>query len=111
VSASRARGTGWESAIVTYLQARGWPNAERRALRGAHDRGDIAGLVGICIEAKRAARVELAGWLDEAHTQARHRDDIGVVWFHRRGRSSPSDGFVLMDGAAFVDLLIEAGYQ
>jgi hypothetical protein len=111
VSASRAKGTAWESKVVTYLQSRGWPHAERRALRGKHDRGDVAGIVGIVIEAKSAARVELAAWLDEAHAEARHGDDIGVVWFHRRGKGSPSDGFVLMDGAAFVDLLIEAGYQ
>lgn len=111
MSRSRAAGTRWESAIVAYLQARGWPHAERRAMRGAKDRGDVAGIVGIVIEAKAAARVELAAWLDEATTEAAHADDKGVVWTKRRGHLSPSRGYVLMDGATFTALLKEAGYQ
>jgi hypothetical protein len=110
VSKSRATGTRWESAIVTYLQSRGWPHAERRALRGAHDRGDVAGIVGIVIEAKSAARVELAAWLDEA-TRETGAGERGAVWFKRRGKSSPADGFVLMDGDTFVRLLIDGGFQ
>jgi hypothetical protein len=111
VSASQAKGTAWASALVTYLQSAGWPHAERRALLGANDRGDIAGIVGLVIEAKNAKAVTLAAWLDEARREATHAGDKGVVWFHRRGRSSPGDGFVLMDGETFVNLLIEAGYQ
>jgi len=111
VSASRAKGTRWETAIVAYLQARGWPHAERRALHGKHDRGDVAGIVGVVIEAKSAARVELAAWLDEATAEADHRDEYGVVWFKRRGHTHPQDGYVLMDGDTFVNLLIQGGYQ
>lgn len=110
MSAARAKGTRWESAVVTYLQGKGWPHAERRALRGKHDRGDIAGVVGVVIEAKSAARVELASWLDEATAEAHHGADVGVVWFKRRGRTSPGDGFVLMDGETFMRLLTEAGH-
>jgi hypothetical protein len=111
VSASRTKGTRWESAVVTYLQACGWPNAERRAMRGARDRGDVAGIVGIVIEAKSAARVDLAAWLDEATREAAHAGDKGVAWFKRRGHMSPARGFVLLDGETFVTLLQEAGYQ
>ena len=111
MSASRDRGTKWETAVVAYLQASGWPHAERRALRGKHDRGDLSGVVGLVVEAKSAARVELAAWLDEAKREAAIADDKGVVWFHRRGKASPADGFVLMDGATFVRFLIESGYQ
>jgi hypothetical protein len=111
VSASRAKGTRWETAVVTYLQTNGWPNAERRAMRGANDRGDVAGIVGLIIEAKSAARVDLAAWLDEATREATHAQDKGVVWFKRRGHASPGAGFVLMDGQTLVNLLVEAGYQ
>ena len=108
---SRAKGTAWESAIVAYLRERGWPNAERRALSGSADRGDIAGVVGVVIEAKSAARVELAAWLDEANREAvNDRADLGVVWFKRRGKASPGAGFVLMDGVTLLHLLAEAGY-
>ena len=60
VSRERAKGTAWESALVKWLRANGFPHAERRALHGAHDKGDITGIPGLVIEAKHAARVELA---------------------------------------------------
>lgn len=51
MSKSKAKGTAAESAVVKYLREQGWPSAERRALNGASDRGDIAGVVGtvICV--------------------------------------------------------------
>ena len=111
MSKSRRKGTAWESAIVDYLRANGVPHAERRALNGAKDRGDIAGLPGVVIEAKSAARVELAAWLDEAEAErANDKADIGVVWFKRRGRACPGAGFVLMSGDTLVRLLAAAGY-
>ena len=111
MSASKAKGTFWESAIVAYLQAAGWVHAERRTLSGAHDRGDVAGLPGVVIEAKNAAKVELAGWLDEAEREAANAGAaVGVVWFKRRGRTSPGKGFVLMTGDQFADLLKGAGW-
>jgi predicted lipoprotein len=111
MSKSRRVGTAWESAVVTYLRERGWPYAERRALAGSNDRGDIAGVVGVVIEAKSVARVELAAFLDEAHVEAANdRADMGVVWLKRRGRTSAREGYVVMDGETFTRLLSDAGY-
>lgn len=111
MSKERAKGTRWASAIVTYLQDSGWPYAELRNLSGAKDKGDIAGVIGVCIEAKNQNRVTLAEWLDEAKAEkANATADVGAVWFHRRGYASPRDGYVLMDGQQFVDLLRDAGY-
>ena len=111
MSVSRAKGTAWETAIVAYLQARGWPHAERRALAGHLDRGDIAGLVGVCLSAKSVKRLELAQWADEAASQAaRGGADIAAVWFKRRGHTSPGRAYVLLDGHTFTKLLKEAGY-
>ena len=63
MSASKAKGTAWESAIAAYLQGAGWVHAERRTLSGANDRGDVAGLPGVVIEAKNAPKLSwLAGW-------------------------------------------------
>lgn len=111
MSRERAKGTRWESAIVDYLRERGWPHAERRSLNGAKDRGDIAGVIGVVIEAKDHARHEIGAWLDEAK---RERDnahaDLGVAWFHRRGKAGAKDGYVLMDGETFTWLLRSAGY-
>lgn len=108
---SKDKGTGWESSIVGYLVGAGVTHAERRGLAGNSDRGDIAGLPGVVIEAKNCAKVELAAWLDEANTERDNdRADVGVVWFKRRGKTSPGAGFVLMDGSTLVRLLKAAGY-
>jgi hypothetical protein len=111
MSRSRAKGTAWESAIVHHLRTHGAPHAERRALNGAKDRGDIAGLPSVVIEAKSAAKVELAQWLDEAEQErANDQAAVGVVWFKRRGKTDPGAGYVLMTGDTLVRLLAEAGY-
>lgn len=111
MSKERAKGTRWATRIVDFLRATGWPHAELRNLSGAKDRGDIAGVIGVCIEAKDQQRHSIAEWLDEAATERENAGaDVGVVWFHRRGKSSPGDGFVLMDGRQFVSLLWAAGY-
>ena len=106
---SRAKGTAAETAVATYLQDNGFPHAERRAPAGAHDRGDIAGVIGVAIEVKACARQELAAWLDEAAREATNdRALLGAVWHKRRGRTSPADWFVTIDGKAFAFLLREA---
>ena len=111
MSANKQRGTRWESAVVAFLAERGFPYAERRALAGAADKGDIAGIPGVVIECKSQNRQSLAEWLDEAEAE---RDNagarIGAVWFKRRGHTSPGRGYVLMDGATFTDLLRLAGW-
>ena len=85
--------------------------SERRALNGKHDRGDIAGIVGVVIEAKSAARIDLAGWLTEAQQEAiNDRAEFGVVWAKRKGKTSAADGYVIMDGETFASLLAGGGY-
>jgi hypothetical protein len=111
VSAGKRKGTAWESAVVAFLAERGFPYAERRALAGAADKGDVTGIPGVVIECKSQNRQSLAEWLDEADVE---RDNagarVGVVWFKRRGFTSPGRGYVLMDGATFTDLLRMAGW-
>jgi hypothetical protein len=111
VSRSKQKGTAWESAIVGYLADHGFPNVERRALRGTQDRGDIAGIPGWVLEAKNHATTSLGVWMDEAIAeQANDGADYAAVWHHRRGKASPGDGFVTMTGAAWVRLVRQAGY-
>jgi len=107
---SKRKGVSWESRIVDYLRSVNWPHAERRALHGVNDKGDITGLptaVPVVIEAKNAARVELAAWVDEANREAANVGPtaLGVVWAHRKGKGSPDDGYVVMDGATFAAFL------
>lgn len=111
MSRSRGKGTAWETAICRFLAAEGFPHVERRALNGTQDRGDIAGIPGWVLEAKNCVRTELAAWADEAAIeQANDGAAFSAVWHHRRGKASPSDGFVTMSGATFARLLRQAGY-
>ena len=81
-ASAKQAGTRWESAIVDYLVSRGWRHAERRA------------------EFLREAQVEAenAGAL------------VGAAWIKRRGKASPGEAYVVMDGETFTHLLREAGY-
>lgn len=106
MSKSRAKGTSAEVAIVAYLNDHGFPYAERRALAGINDRGDIAGVPGVVIEAKNCETITLSAWLKEAATEAVNAGvDIGVVWAKRRGKGSPGDWYVIMPGSTFVELI------
>lgn len=111
MSANKDRGTRWETAIVAFLIERGWVNVERRALQGTKDKGDIAGIPGVVIEAKSQARHSLSEWLTEAEKERVNAGAlVGVAWIKRRGFTSAGKGYVLMSGDTFADLLKEAGW-
>jgi hypothetical protein len=105
MSASKAKGTRFETAVCDYLNAEGFA-VERRALAGAADKGDVAGLP-VAVEVKNVKATALAAWVDEADAEGVNAKAPlgGVVWHHRRGRAHPSQGFVTMSGATFVRLL------
>lgn len=110
-ASAKKAGTAWETAIVRYLCGEGWTLAERRARTGALDQGDITGIPGVCIEAKNTNRITLGQFLDEAETEAANANaDIAVAWVKRRGKASPADGYVILSGKTFADLLRGAGY-
>lgn len=107
-ASAKQAGTRWESAIVKTLIDYGFPHAERRRLSGACDKGDIAGVPGVVIEAKNTASYDLAAAVGEANVEALNANaPIGVAWFKRKGKPSPLDGYVVLDGATFLRLLQE----
>jgi hypothetical protein len=111
-ASAKKAGTSWESEIVTVLVANGWPHAERRRLSGVNDKGDIAGIAGVVIEAKNEKTITLASYVDEANREGLNASaPIAAAWVKRRGKPSALDGYVVMDGATFLRLLNEAGYQ
>ena len=108
MSAARAKGTRWESSIVTYLNEQGFVMAERRALSGSLDKGDVTGIPGVVIEAKNTKTINLAQFLDEANAEALNaKASVGIAWIKRRGKTSPAEGYVLMSGETFIELLTE----
>lgn len=60
MSKNRAKGTTWQSTIVDCPPTHGAPHAERRALGGAKDRGDIV-VVWMAVARKGAAYHTLTG--------------------------------------------------
>lgn len=85
-------GTAAETAVARYLQANGWPHAERRALRGREDAGDIAGTPGVCWEVKAYKRPpgdeQITGWmLDTECERGNAGADFGVLVVRRPGYS------------------------
>jgi hypothetical protein len=112
VSAGKQKGTREETAVVNFCRDHGFTWADRVPLSGNRDRGDVTlGPGSPVIEVKNQNRHSFAEWLDEANAEAANAGaPFGVVWAHRRGKGSPGDGYVVMDGHTFLKLLHEAGY-
>lgn len=112
VNRSKQKGTSAESAVVGYLQQRGWLHAERRALAGNTDRGDIAGVAGVMLEVKNCAKHDLAGWTAEAKAQQSHAQaTIGAVVAKKRGTTDPGEFYAVLPFRQLCDLLAAAGYR
>ena len=94
---SKKRGSAWESSIVAYLIERGWPVARLRTTHtsGSKDRGDIAGIPGVVIEAKAERTYHPQQWMREAEVE-RLNDGAGVrrgvVQAQRQGQGSGRRG-------------------
>lgn len=106
MSASRAKGTRAETAVVDYLRANGFPYAERRALGGSHDKGDIAGVPGWVIEVKDCKAKSPGAWLEEARQEAINaRVDLYCTWVKKAGKASPGEWTVTMTVGVFLSAI------
>ena len=85
--APKRKGSAYERQIVAYLQAHGYPHAERKLAGKTDDTGDIeGGPPGLTLELKSHARWALAKWMDEAELESEHSGtDCGVVVVRRSG--------------------------
>lgn len=108
---SKQKGTAWETSLVSTLFDEGFVDARRVVLSGALDKGDVhVGDVDhplVAIEGKNEQRMAVAEYVDEANREGVNAGAIygGVAWVHRRGKSSPLDGYVIMDGRTFLGML------
>jgi hypothetical protein len=66
---SKDKGTAAERMVVEYLKSNYWPYAERRALSGGLDKGDITGTPGLAWEVKSAKTLCIPQWLRETETE------------------------------------------
>lgn len=85
-------GTHTESAVVRYLTANGFDQAERRSLRGSLDAGDITGTPGVAwsikggVAAKAASDGQVGRWLAELERQRNNAAaTVGVLVLQRAG--------------------------
>lgn len=106
MSASKAKGTAEETAVVTYLNSQGIL-AVRNPPQGSKDKGDINLLnLPVVIEVKNCRTMKLAQWLDEAQVEKSNaKADIALVWHKRIRKGNPADHYVTMTGEDAVKLL------
>jgi hypothetical protein len=109
-------GTKAESAVTRYLVTAGWPSAERRALRGEHDAGDLTGTPGSCWsvkggdQARNATDLQITRWLAELATQMRHANAaVGVLVLQRKavGEHNAHRWWAVMPAFQLADLAAE----
>jgi hypothetical protein len=109
MSASRNKGTKWESATVDTCIGEGFKTATRVPLAGTADKGDVhvwAGDYKVVVQSKNEQRMAVAEYVDQAAQQCANADgDFGVAWVHRRGKAKPEDGYVMMDGATWLRVM------
>lgn len=90
---SKAKGTKCETDTVRYLRANGFPNAERRALSGSNDRGDILADAGLVFECKHWAiysDVDVLDWQAQTAREMRNANaSEGVLIIRRTGKADP----------------------
>lgn len=111
MSQNKAKGTAFETLIVRYLAEHGFPHAERRALAGTHDLGDITGTPGIVWECKNHKTLSFSEWLEEAEREKTNAGaDYGIVVAKRRGKGDAADQYAVMRLEDLVALLWNAGY-
>lgn len=96
---------------MNYLKANGFPHAERRALHGVNDKGDITGCGPVVFEVKNHKTLDLAGWLKELEQEMINASvDTGAVIAKKKGTADVANWYAVMPVAVLVALLKEAGF-
>jgi hypothetical protein len=111
VNKPRNKGTFAETTVVNYLRDNGFPHAERRSLKGAKDRGDVAGCPGLCFEVKYAGVTpKIGAWLGETGVESLNDGaDYGILVVKPLGlgERSVASWYAVMT-AEYFDKLVRA---
>lgn len=111
VNKPKQKGTAAESAVVSFLRTVGFPYAERLALQGGKDRGDITGIPGVVIEVKAVQEYSFNGWLTEARVERDNAGaDFGLVVAKPRlvGTTKTGQWYALMYAFDYLALVSQA---
>lgn len=113
-NANKAKGDTFERATLAYLQAHGFPWAERTRAGYARDWGDIhVDPIGrsVIAQCKNHARHAFPEWLTQLRSQiADAGARIGFLVVKRRGVGDPGRSLAVMELADLLALLRAAGY-
>ena len=111
MSKSKQKGTSAETAVVNYLKDKWKIPAERRALTGALDKGDISGISDVVFEVKNHKTMTLGQWMEELKVEVTNASaETGVVVHKRKGTTDVGEWYATMPVEVYINLLIEAGY-
>lgn len=91
---SKAKGTHAETAVVKWLRANGFPNAERLALHGRKDIGDIRPTPGFICEVKNYATVTdglIRQWLMDTYREMDNAHADVALLIIKRPRKATGD--------------------
>jgi hypothetical protein len=98
---------------VRFLSGQGFPNAERRALTGQFDQGDVTGTPCLAWEVKNHKTYHFPAWLKETETERINaKADFGILVVKPNGVGLTNAGqwWAVMSVADVVNLLRDAGY-
>ena len=113
MSKSKQKGTLAETAFVNFLKVNGFPGAERRALAGELDKGDITGTPALTFEVKNHKSYSIPAWLKESQAEKVNAGadycplivkPVGI------GVSSVNNWWAILTVEEMIHLLREAGY-
>ena len=81
-------------------------HAERRKAGATLDKGDLYGILGVCIEAKNEKRIDLAGYMKELEVEMKNsKSDIGAAVVKKRGTLDVGEYYAVMPMKIWVQLL------
>lgn len=101
-------GSQFEREVVAYLNAHGFPYAERAYGAGRPaDVGDIDGVVGWTIECKAHKSIDLAGFIDEAETERTNGNRCNAAVIAKRRGKPTADAYVVMPLSTFARTLAD----
>lgn len=110
-ASAKAAGARFERSVADYLATvLEDDRVDRRVKTGSKDRGDIAGIRAhgrrVVLEVKDVTRLDLSGWVREAHIEAGNDDAlVGLVVHKRRGTTDPAEQYVTCTLGDLVALL------
>ncbi|MER6485695.1 hypothetical protein ABT264_19330 [Streptomyces virginiae] len=102
---SKAKGTAFESLVVTYLQEHHNRQARRNVQMGAKDIGDIDGYYLHALEAKAEKSITLSDYIAQANREAIHAGQPFGCAVVKRRMKGVRDAYVVRDLATDVRLM------